>query len=427
MYRAASLRIFAVNIYQPVRDAGLRYSQMMPRLTIVLPLKGRPLFTLRFLWHANRERMPYRFVIADGQVRSSLANLLEKPREAFPHLDIEYCCYPDDIDFTHYYRKMAESVHRVRTPYAMLADNDDFLALSGLESSMDFLDGNPDYVCCGGGIAGFAVYSRPKSSFGGVLGCLNQLTYRYAPHDRSIDLSSSLITDRLTTGLRNSWSYYAVFRTKALQTIWDEVVEMDPSDLQLVEKFCAMRTLTLGKARSDAATISYFRQYWTSLRSAFEKDWVHHLLRNRFTTDFSNIIERISATASRADCLDRAIVAERLRVCVESWLRDFLRVNYGLSGSVRAHLRARVPSLLEWIKSRRRYLVWRERRAVFSELCKNGSSETYLRTLREELLRIEDVLEGKEFRLFLEEYGSALVADIENASPGRRPFGVAAV
>jgi hypothetical protein len=64
---------------------------------------------------------------------------------------------------------------------------------------------------------------------------------------------------------------------------------------------------------------------------------------------------------------------------------------------------------------------------VFSELRKSGSSEAYLRTVREELLRIEDVLEGKEFRLFLEGYGSALVADIENASPGRRPFGGAAV
>lgn len=396
-------------------------------MTIVLPLKGRPLFTLRFLWHANRERLPYRFVVADGQVRPHLATLLENAHKVFPHLDIEYFPYPDDVDFGHYYRKMADAVRRVRTPYAMLADNDDFLAFAGLESSMDFLDANPDYVCCGGGIAGFSVYSRPKSSAGGALGRLNQLTYRYAPYDRSTDLGSSLCTDRLANGLRNSWSYYAVFRKPALQTIWDELVEMSPTDLQLVEKFCAMRTLTLGKARSDSATISYFRQYWTSLRSAFAKDWVHHLLRNRFTSDFANIVERISDAASRADCLDKEIVAEHLRLYVEPWLRDFLRLNYGLSASIRAHLRARVPSLLPWLKTRRRYLVWKERHSVFSTLRKNGAPEAYLRVLRGELRRIEDVLTGKEFRVFLELNAAELLADISSVSPGRRALGGAAV
>ena len=400
---------------------------MTPRLTIVLPLKGRPLFTLRFLWHANRERLPYRFILADGQVRPSLANLLENPGQLFPHLNIEYCRYPDDVDFAHYYAKMADAVRRVRTPYVMLADNDDFLAFTALESSMDFLDANPDYVCCGGGIGGFAVYSRPQSSLAGALGPLNQLTYRYMPYDRSIDIGSPVITDRLTLGLRNSWSYYAVFRAPALRTIWDEVVDMDPSDLQLVEKFCAMRTLTLGKARSDAATIAYFRQYWTSLRSAFQHDWVHHLLRNRFSTDFSNIIERVSEAAAQADRLDKAEIAERVRTCVEPWLRDFLRLNYGLSGSVRAYLRARVPSLLTWLKTRRRYSVWRDRRAVFSRLRSNGASEAYLSALAGELHRIEDVLEGKEFASFLQASAAAVVADTDGVSPGRRAFEPATV
>jgi hypothetical protein len=46
---------------------------MAPRLTIVMPLKGRHLFTFRFLWHANRMRLPYRFLIADGQVNEAVA------------------------------------------------------------------------------------------------------------------------------------------------------------------------------------------------------------------------------------------------------------------------------------------------------------------------------------------------------------------
>ena len=104
-----------------------------PRLTIVLPLKGRHLFTLRFLWHANEARLPYRFLVADGQAHAELARLLENSRKVFPALDVEYIRYPEDIDFQHYYAKMADALQRVRTPYVKVADNDDFLAHAGLE------------------------------------------------------------------------------------------------------------------------------------------------------------------------------------------------------------------------------------------------------------------------------------------------------
>ena len=88
------------------------------RLTIVLPLKGRALFTLRFLWHANKVRLPYRFLIADGQVDPVLAELLEMPHVLFPNIDVEYIyilsdwfkhsAYKDTLDYIisvgcHYY------------------------------------------------------------------------------------------------------------------------------------------------------------------------------------------------------------------------------------------------------------------------------------------------------------------------------------
>jgi glycosyltransferase domain-containing protein len=279
-----------------------------PRLTIVLPLKGRQLFTLRFLWHADSEKLPYRFVIADGQVAPKLASLLENSRELFPNLDIDYVRYPDDADFGHYFRKIADALHRVRTPYVMLADNDDFLVFTGLERSMDFLDAKLDYVCCGGGIAGFALYSPAHD---GLVGPFNQFTYRYAARDRSFDAGLSSSAERLVSGFNNSWSYYAVFRSAALLEIWQDVVQIDFSDLQLLEIFCAMRTLTLGKARSDPATVAYLRQYWTSLRSAFPNDWVHHLLRSRFSTDFGTMVGRVSGVVASSDDCDEANIAER--------------------------------------------------------------------------------------------------------------------
>ncbi len=385
---------------------------MTPRLTIVLPLKGRYLFTLRFLWHANKARLPYRFLIADGQVHPKLADLLERSRQIFPELVIDYVRYPDDVNFAHYFAKMSDALNRVRTPYAMLADNDDFLAFSGIERSLDFLEVNPDYVCCGGGLAGFSVYSGLCGAENGLVGQLNRYAYRYTHLDRSEDFSSSSAVERLRKGSRNWWSYYAVYRTDALKTICREIVDINFSDLHLHEFFCAMRTLTLGKARSDATTIAYLRQYGTSLGSSFEKDWVHHLLRSRFTSDFTTMVERISAAAAATDKVDAGPIAETLRTICETWLREFLKIYYGPVQSLKQLLRDHTPGFFAWLKNRRRYFVNRERAAIFSSLAADGASPLYLPTFDYELKLIEDVLTGREFAAFVRPYVQVLgVAD----------------
>jgi glycosyltransferase domain-containing protein len=375
----------------------------MPRLTIVLPLKGRYLFTLRFLWHANRAQLPYRILIADGQVHPALAAILENWRQHFPNLDIEYVRYPDDLDYRHFFIKMADALQRVTTPYAMQADNDDFVAYAGTERSLDFLDANLDYICCGGGLAGFSVYSGLLNP-NGPTGRFNRYAYRYTYLDRSEDYSSSSPVERLRRGSRNWWSYYAVYRTDGLKTICREIVDIDFSDMRLHELFCAMRALTLGKVRSEGSTIAYLRQYGSSLGSSFKKDWVHHLLRSRFTTDFAEMIDRISGAAAKAEGIDAAPVAEMLRLICEDWLHEFLKIYYGPLQSVKQVLRDNTPDLFNWVKNRRRYFVARERAAIFSRLAEDGAPADYLANFDGELKTIEDVIMGREFANFIGPY-----------------------
>jgi hypothetical protein len=286
----------------------------------------------------------------------------------------------------------------------MFVDNDDFLAFTGIERSLDFLDGNSDYVCCGGGVAGLSAYIRKDPSLGGLVGPLNKLSFRYMPYDRSLDLNSSSVTERLLGGLRNSWSWYAVYRTDALLTIRREAAEMSLSDLQLHEKFCAMRTLTLGKARSDVATISYLRQYWTSLQYPFSHDWVHHLVRSRFSTDFAEIMRRISMQAGALDGVDPAVVSQRLLDDIVPWFSSFLVRSFGPYAAFRRYLRARVPGLLIWAKTRRRYSVPLERRNLLAKLRRYGASDEYISAFRAELSQIEDVINGPRFAEFIRPY-----------------------
>jgi glycosyltransferase domain-containing protein len=377
---------------------------MSDRLTIVLPLKGRELFTLRFLWHANLCRLPYRFLLADGKVRPKLSSILLNPANFFPHLNIEYRQYPDDVRFSDFFSKMSDALHHVHTPYVMLADNDDFLAPGGIAKSIEFLDGASDYVSCGGGIAGFSVYAKVATPSPALVGPVNKFSFRYAVEDRSQDFNHSLVAKRLVSGAQYSWGYYAVYRSNVLADIWREVVELNFSDLMLHEWFCGLRTLTHGKARSDPSVIAYLRQYWTSMRSSFPQDWVHHLLRSRFSSEFTIMIDRLSASAAEADGGDPSAIGEELRQTFDAWYRGFLRHNYGPSGILRKFLREKTPALLEWLKRRRRYTVALERRMLFRQLSEHGASADYLAGFAGELAAMEHVLTGNEFAGFIAPY-----------------------
>jgi glycosyltransferase domain-containing protein len=384
----------------------------MPRLAIVLPLKGRPLFTLRFLWHANRARLPYQFLIADGEVHPELRKLLENSQTIFPALDLEYIQYPDDIDFKHYYAKMTDVFARVRTPYVKIADNDDFLAPAGLECCVDFLDAHSDYVCCSGGIGGFSLRGPPRESPDLVIGRLNKLAYRCSSqHDRAIDLNSTSATERVLAGLRNTWTFYAVFRSPALALLWREAQEMDLTNTQLHERFIVMRALTLGKARCEPSFFSYWRQYWTSLQlhwtssqPAIRRDFANYLLRSRFTENLADVLDRVSHRLAELDGGIPEEIAERLRDRLEGWIGELIKHDFGAYATLRRHLRSHVPWLVTWFKRRPRLRLLSERRNILTRLRADGATAEYLAKFKSERVQMEDVLSGSAFRQFIDQH-----------------------
>lgn len=363
-----------------------------PRLTIVLPLRGRHLFTLRFLWHANAARVPHRILIADGQVNEALACHIENSRETFPHLDIEYVRYPDDTGYSRYFTKMADALERVRTPYAMLADNDDFLGLHGIEQALDFLDANPDHVGALGQPVGFAAYSGLKAPDGGLYGRLNRL--RTYPSKAS---AASSIVERLRQAGLSLLIYYSVYRTQALATLWREDREIDFTDLMLHETYHTMRTLTLGKVRANAATITYYSQIGTSTSSDPMRNWVGHLLRSRFTVDTAAMVQRIAAAAAGADA---AAVAEQARSNIESYFRDFLWSNYGAVAGMKRAMRRISPTAVKYWQSRPRFSVRREIAAVLAKLAAAGATAQDLDRTRGEISAIERALSLQAFAAF---------------------------
>jgi glycosyltransferase domain-containing protein len=366
-----------------------------PRLTIVLPLRGRHLFTLRFLWHANEARLPYRILIADGQVNETVARHIENSRAIFPHLDIDYVRYPDDTGYSRYFAKMADALKRVRTPYAMLADNDDFLGGAGIERALDFLEANPDHVAARGRPIAFSAYSGSGSPGNGVHGSLNRLRMTYEAED----IASPLVAERLRQGGLSLLIYYSVYRTEALATLWREDSEIDFTDLMLHETYHAMRTLTLGKVHTNKAMITYFSQIGTSTSSDPMRDWPGHLLRSRFTVDTHEMVDRIAAGAAAAGA-DATGAAEQARGHIESYFRDFLWTNYGVVAQIKRLLRKMSPAAVKYWQSRPRFSVGRERASVLARLAAAGASEKDLDRTRGDISAIEKALSPQAFAAF---------------------------
>jgi hypothetical protein len=204
--------------------------------------------------------------------------------------------------------------------------------------------------------------------------------------------------------MRSAWTYYSVFRSGALAAIHGEVPAMNLSDLQLHERFCTMRALVSGKAYSDRTAISYFRQYGTSMQSAFVHDWAHHVVRSRFSSDVHMIVDRIASLTAEADGTDTAAASEVIRAQLAAWLQNFLRLNYGPSGTTRARLRLWAPSLIAWLKRRRHFLIGVERRRFLNELSRNGAVGDYVQEFKRELAVVESVLTGPDFRAFVAPY-----------------------
>ena len=85
---------------------------------------------------------------------------------------------------------------RVRTPYAMLADNDDFLGFNGIERALEFLEANSDYVAARGRPTAFSVYSGLGNPGAGIHGRFNGFRMNYECED----VSASEVAARLRQG-----------------------------------------------------------------------------------------------------------------------------------------------------------------------------------------------------------------------------------
>ena len=212
-------------------------------LTVLLPLKGRADYTQRWMEYAEATFLPFKVLIADGSQDDGVAALLAD-RHRYPHVDYEYLRYEPDQHYADYYAKLEDASSRIRTPYAVMIDNDDFLVADALSDALRFLDAHPSHVACGGQFALF--WLGQKSAHDNAL---HGGRIEWKAHRCDASNAAQTARERLRElALGDSETcFYLVKRTALLQAQFRSLRELSIDDLFLMETLLYFLTTIAGK------------------------------------------------------------------------------------------------------------------------------------------------------------------------------------
>lgn len=270
------------------------------RLTIVLALRGRPLFTRRWLDYAQAAGLPFKVVVADGSDDKDAAFVhdLLADKDRFSNLDLEYTRYPFDRAFSDYYAKMAAVLSKVATPFAALIDNDDFPVSLGLDRATSFLEAHPGHAACSGRMAEVNIESDGRV-YGGQV--------RISSGAFLTDLDQNTARGRVEALFaRYQVSHYDVHRTPVLQEAYSSLNAGGPSDIFLAELWTAFLAAAAGPVKKlpDYFLVRQRNTPESVAAAELKKGDCHdRTLLPTWPKDFKNFVDAIAcAIAARDGC-----------------------------------------------------------------------------------------------------------------------------
>lgn len=198
----------------------------LSRLTVIIPTYGRQDFLLRQALYWGNEVGS--LIMMDGSpepMETGLQNLLQKLPE------VKYLHVPDNVS-----ARLAVAAGLIRTPYAVLLGDDEFLLKTGVSKAIEKLDQNLSLVACIGQSLEFQP-SHDKDS----------IEYGAGYQHWKYELAQNDARERLLSAMSdyNAATCYAVFRTPAWKRSWGATKPW--SSAHAIELQQAFSTHLLGK------------------------------------------------------------------------------------------------------------------------------------------------------------------------------------
>jgi glycosyltransferase domain-containing protein len=298
---------------------------MLNKLTIVLTLRHREDFTLRWMDYMNTIQCGYKILIADGGDDESLQNHLENYKN-YPNINYDYIKYPYDRSLIDYYKKLCDITDKVKTPYIMYADNDDFIILDYIDDWIVFLDNNQDFVSCGGDSATLSVYSKDNKIVNECYG--NNFSIQHNKN-QPFSIEGSTGVERACDFLRHGnldkiwFIWYDILRTESVKITHKFLNIYEFKDVVSLEIYNDLSWLMLGKSKKFDS-ISYIRQTGTSECSAlFDKEF-NVLERFVNINAYNEIIDGLTFINKDMTANDKKIINKAFSI----WLSKLVRRIY---------------------------------------------------------------------------------------------------
>jgi glycosyltransferase domain-containing protein len=373
----------------------------LKNLTLVMPLFGRPLHTLRWMWHHNKVGLDCPILIGDGKPYPAIRRILSD-RSLFPRLNYSYIEY-DDRSYRDYFQKLAHLAGQVVTPYTMLIDNDDFIGTEGLLRSIDVLKWQADFSAAGARVCAFSIEkTQPGSPYNNVTG--KTYTRSLLQSSNPFSFLTAATKDRRVLDAINFdfVVHYDVFRSEVLCGILFDWVKLNVEGLLWAEFYMAYRALTEGRVYRDTASIGYFRQQGTSIGYAGLGSPAALTLTPSWSADYQAFRKAVIDLMERGGDASEALARE-FDVRTAGFLQRRMRTanRTALGRRIRLAAFSSTIRVFSHVLPLRHMRVEHELRKIFGVLKASGASGESLERMRLEFGSVEETLVGPEFTKFL--------------------------
>jgi glycosyltransferase domain-containing protein len=278
-------------------------------LTVLVFLKDRSDFTKRLCQYLSLIQYPYTVLFSDGSICDENEYFFKNIKNKNLDFNFIYKRYPKDISLEVFYKKCYESISEIKTPYVMLADNDDFLFPDGQKICVAFLRDNRDYVGCNGRVSGILLSPEPEKPYGDHI---QYLSYYCNVMDAPMAVDQEHACARIKSHLNNFYSiFYSVFKTESMVNTFNKILEFNFSELGIFELFFSQMQLAQGKIKT-IPNITYVRQKGSSQTAVTQKDWFYRLFYTTWMKDCQKSIDCVAGVISRRENLEKKLVYDEI-------------------------------------------------------------------------------------------------------------------
>jgi glycosyltransferase domain-containing protein len=204
--------------------------------SIVIPTRNRGAFLGRLLGYYASQKVQVPILVADASDPDDMQVVSRAVEKAARTLNVKCKFYPSEVELVD---KVSDLLTEVRTDCTVMAADDDFFAIAGLEAAARFLVANPDFNLAHGQSATFEL--EPGLVYGD---CRHTASYL----QRSIEQTTAAqrLKDHLS---RYSTTWYSMHRTGMMRKNIETVAKLKLDPTSLTELLPSCLSLIQGKMK----------------------------------------------------------------------------------------------------------------------------------------------------------------------------------